>query len=187
MGKLGIPDAILHKPGPLNDEERAIMRTHPEIGEHVVAAMPQLAHLAAAIRAEHEHWDGTGYPDGLRGAAIPLESCIVLVCDAFHAMTSDRPYRTAMSPRAALEELTREAGRQFCPHDRRRRLGSLTLAPSAAPTPSKLFSTCSRPWTIAEQEQRKRSVPGALIWSGEQRGGVAAGVGVEQVDEVGVQ
>ena len=115
IGKIGIPDAILRKPGRLNDEEWDEMRRHPEIGEQIVASMGPLAHLAPVIRAEHERWDGTGYPDGLKGEEIPLASRIVFVCDAYHAMTSDRPYRKAMSHEDALAELSRYAGRQFCP------------------------------------------------------------------------
>jgi HD-GYP domain-containing protein (c-di-GMP phosphodiesterase class II) len=115
IGKLGVADAILRKPGPLDDGEWAEMRRHPEIGERIVASIELLAHLAPTIRAEHERWDGGGYPDGLRGEEIPLASRIVLVCDAFHAMTSDRPYRVAMPVEDALEQLREHAGTQFCP------------------------------------------------------------------------
>jgi GAF domain-containing protein len=115
IGKLGVPDAVLHKPGPLNAEEWVLMRRHPVVGAEIAAGIPALAHLAPAIRAEHERWDGKGYPDGLAGDAIPLASRIVLVCDAFHAMTSDRPYRLALPLSVALEEFERHAGRQFCP------------------------------------------------------------------------
>lgn len=115
IGKLGIPDAILHKPGPLTPEERAIIETHPDLGAAIVAGVPELAHLTDAIRAEHERWDGAGYPRGLAGTAIPLASRITFVCDAFHAMTSDRPYRAAMSVEDATAEILRERGAQFCP------------------------------------------------------------------------
>jgi response regulator RpfG family c-di-GMP phosphodiesterase len=115
IGKIGVPDAILRKPGALSGEEWDHMRRHPEIGERIVASMPSLSHLGGIIRAEHESWDGTGYPDGLAGASIPLASRIVLVCDAFHAMTSDRPYRRRLSAETALDELQRCAGSQFCP------------------------------------------------------------------------
>jgi response regulator RpfG family c-di-GMP phosphodiesterase len=115
IGKLGVPDQILHKPGRLTENEWTVMQTHPVIGEQVVASMPGLAHLAPAVRAEHERWDGAGYPDGLAAAEIPLLSRIVLVCDAIHAMTSDRPYRPAMSLADALEELRGHRGSQFCP------------------------------------------------------------------------
>ena len=116
VGKIGDGDAILNKPGPLNDAEREVMRMHPAIGEEIVASTKGLAHLAPAIRADHERWDGKGYPDGLLGEEIPIASRIVLVCDAFHAMTSDRPYRKALDRRAALGELEKNAGTQFCPH-----------------------------------------------------------------------
>ncbi len=115
VGKIGIPDAILNKPQALNDAEWEIMRMHTAIGEEIVASTKGLAHLSPAIRAEHERWDGEGYPDGLKGEEIPLASRIILVCDAFHAMTSDRPYRKALSVEAALGELEKNAGTQFCP------------------------------------------------------------------------
>jgi two-component system cell cycle response regulator len=91
------------------------MRTHPAAGAEIVAQVPELAALAPAIRAEHERWDGAGYPDGLAGDEIPLASQIAFVCDAFHAMTSDRPYRSAMPTAQAVEELRRHAGTQFAP------------------------------------------------------------------------
>lgn len=115
VGKIGVPDPILRKPAALDAAEWSLMRQHPEIGEKIVASMESLAHLAPAIRAEHERWDGRGYPDGLSGEEIPLASRIVLACDAFHSMTSDRPYRKACGDRAALSELEKEAGRQFDP------------------------------------------------------------------------
>ncbi len=115
IGKISIPDAILHKEGPLNDEEWEVMRTHSIVSERLVAGTPQLAHLAPMVRAEHERWDGTGYPDGLAGEAIPLASRITLVCDAYDAMTSDRPYRKAMSADQAAQEVKKNAGSQFCP------------------------------------------------------------------------
>lgn len=128
VGKIGIGDAILNKPGPLNDAEREVMRMHPAIGEGIVASTKELSHLAPAIRAEHERWDGKGYPDGLSGEEIPLASRIVLVCDAFHAMTSDRPYRKALDARAALGELEKNAGTQFCPHTVEAMLGVIGRA-----------------------------------------------------------
>ena len=91
------------------------MRQHPAIGERIVASTGGLAHLVPAIQAEHERWDGKGYPDGLKGEEIPLASRIVFAYDAFHAMTSDRPYRKSIGVRAALEELKRNANVQFCP------------------------------------------------------------------------
>jgi diguanylate cyclase (GGDEF)-like protein len=115
LGKIAIPDAILRKPGPLTSHEQTLMRQHPVVGAQILASMPELAHLAHAARAEHERWDGDGYPDGLAGEDIPVASRIALVCDAYHAMTSNRPYRRAMSAAAAREEIRREAGAQFCP------------------------------------------------------------------------
>lgn len=115
IGKIGIPNEILHEPGKLNDEQWAVMKQHPVIGERIVVTVPGLEEVARAIRHEHERWDGEGYPDGLRAGQIPLASRIVLVCDAFHAMTSDRPYRKAMSIEDARLELSRNAGSQFDP------------------------------------------------------------------------
>ena len=91
------------------------MRTHPVHSERLIANVPELAHLAPVIRAEHERWDGGGYPDGLSGDQIPLASRITLVCDAYDAMTSDRPYRKAMSADQARAEIAAGAGTQFCP------------------------------------------------------------------------
>ncbi len=116
VGKMGISDTILNKPGPLNEEEWEVMREHSVIGERIVSSMEGLAHLAPVIRAEHERWDGGGYPDGLSGEQIPLISRIVFVCDAYHAMISERPYRKAIRVEEAIEELQKNAGTQFCPH-----------------------------------------------------------------------
>ena len=115
IGKIGVSDAILDKPGPLSEAEWETMRCHPVYGERLIRETPGLAYLAPAIRAEHERWDGSGYPDGLAGEEIPLASRITLVCDAYHAMTSDRPYRKALSPDAARGEVESGIGTQFCP------------------------------------------------------------------------
>lgn len=115
IGKISIPDATLGKPGPLSEAEWEEMRRHPIYGEQLVAQTPGLEHLAPAMRAEHERWDGGGYPDGLAAEAIPIASRIVLACDAYHAMIGDRPYRKAMSVTAARDELTANSGAQFDP------------------------------------------------------------------------
>jgi response regulator RpfG family c-di-GMP phosphodiesterase len=115
IGKIGVPDSILQKPGPLTEAEWQVMREHPAIGARIVGSIGSLEHLAPAIRAEHERWDGGGYPDGLAGVSIPLASRIILACDAYHAMTSDRPYRSAMSSAAATAELRAGEGGQFDP------------------------------------------------------------------------
>ncbi len=115
IGKIGIPNEILHEPGRLNEQQWEVMKQHPVIGERIVVTIPGLEEVARAIRHEHERWDGAGYPDGLKGGDIPLASRIVLVCDAFHAMTSNRPYRKAMSVGDARLELSRNAGTQFDP------------------------------------------------------------------------
>jgi diguanylate cyclase (GGDEF)-like protein len=115
VGKLGIPDAILEKPGPLDDDEWQLMRQHSAIGERILNADPVMQPVARLVRAGHERWDGTGYPDGLAGTAIPLGARIIAACDALDAMTSDRCYQSARSLPEALAELRRCAGTQFDP------------------------------------------------------------------------
>lgn len=115
IGKIGIPGKILNKPGPLDDEEFAVMAEHTVIGERIVARVEHLRPIARIVRSAHERWDGKGYPDGLAGNLIPLASRVVLVCDAYDAMTSDRPYREALAREAALQELRTCAGSQFDP------------------------------------------------------------------------
>ena len=115
VGKVAIPDAILDKPGPLDEAEWEFMRTHTLIGERILAEAPALAEAAKIVRSSHERWDGAGYPDGLARDEIPLAARIIAVCDSFDAMTSNRPYRTAMSAEGALSELHNCAGTQFDP------------------------------------------------------------------------
>jgi GAF domain-containing protein len=128
IGKIAIPDAILLKPGPLDEHEQAVMRTHPIESGRIVERLPGLRHLAPAVRAEHERYDGTGYPDMLAGEAIPLASRITLVCDAYHAMVSDRPYRAALTLAEARAQIEAGAGGQFCPTAARALLATLPLA-----------------------------------------------------------
>ena len=113
VGKIGISDRILLKPGPLTDEEWDQMKKHPAIGERMLEGIDFLAPALPIVRHHHERWDGKGYPDRLAGRAIPVGARIVAVCDAFDAMTSDRPYRPAMDVDSACAELERNAGTQF--------------------------------------------------------------------------
>lgn len=115
IGKLGIPSEIVRKPSQLSAEEWRVMRQHSAIGERILKAVPELAGVARAVRHGHERWDGDGYPDHLAGEEIPPTSRIVFVCDAYDAMTSDRPYRPAMDREAAVRELRAGAGTQFDP------------------------------------------------------------------------
>jgi len=110
IGKIGVPEAVLRKRAGLEPEEWALMRQHPMIGAQIVAPFEFFAGAALVIRHHHERWDGTGYPDGLAAAAIPFGARIVAVADVFDALTSDRPYRAALSRDAALAYLAAEAG-----------------------------------------------------------------------------
>jgi diguanylate cyclase (GGDEF)-like protein/putative nucleotidyltransferase with HDIG domain len=142
IGKIRVPESILMKPGPLTDEQWAVMRAHPEVGERILAPMGSLEDVLPIVRSSHERWDGAGYPDGLAGEAIPLGARIVSVCDAYRAMVEDRPYRKALSRGDALEELRGVAGTQFDPdcvtallEVLRRRSARLVLPELHRPTP----------------------------------------------------
>jgi two-component system, cell cycle response regulator len=115
IGKLAIPDSIMEKPGPLDEEELETARRHPVIGARIIGAAPDLEDVAWIVRNTHERYDGSGYPDGLAGDEIPPLARIILVCDAFCAMTRPRPFSPAITPREALVELRRCAGGQFDP------------------------------------------------------------------------
>ncbi len=115
LGKIGLPDAIIQKAGPLNPDELVVMRNHAERGFQILLKAPLSDRVKLAVRHSHERWDGNGYPQGLSGENIPLMSRIVAVVDAFEAMTSDRPYRKGMPVQVALERLERDAGSHFDP------------------------------------------------------------------------
>jgi two-component system cell cycle response regulator len=115
LGKLAVPDEILHKRGPLDEREWEFIHQHTLVGERILRASPAYQNVAAIVRSSHERWDGSGYPDGLAGETIPLASRIICVCDAYDAMISDRPYRAALSAEAALNEIERSAGTMFDP------------------------------------------------------------------------
>jgi HD-GYP domain-containing protein (c-di-GMP phosphodiesterase class II) len=114
IGKIGIPERILHKPGPLDEEEWTVMKTHPVLSEHILSGIGLSPIVLQVARSSHERMDGDGYPDGLAGEEIPLPARIVLVADAFDALTSDRPYRKGRSVELALEEIRTATGPQFC-------------------------------------------------------------------------
>jgi ribonuclease P protein subunit RPR2 len=114
-GKVGVPERILGKPGPLTAAEWRVMRTHPLIGYQMLASIPFMQNAAEIVRCHHEMFDGSGYPEGLKGDDITLPARVFSVVDAFDAMTTDRPYRAALSIDQAAEELTRMAGTQFDP------------------------------------------------------------------------
>ena len=115
LGKLAVPDEILRKAGPLNASEWAFIHQHTVVGERILRASLAFRSIAGVVRSSHESWDGSGYPDGLAGEEIPLASRIVCACDAYAAMTADRPYRKALSAETALKEIERAAGTQFDP------------------------------------------------------------------------
>jgi HD-GYP domain-containing protein (c-di-GMP phosphodiesterase class II) len=116
VGKIAVPSEIINKAGPLNEEEWEVIKTHTLKGQEMLSTIGGLMHtVGAVVRSCHERYDGQGYPDGLAGEAIPLESRVIFCCDAFNAMTTDRSYRRAMSVDAALDEVQRNAGTQFDP------------------------------------------------------------------------
>ena len=115
IGKIGVPEQILGKPGPLDEEEWMVMRRHPQTGARVIRPLDLPPTVLDIVLHHHERWDGGGYPDRLAGEEIPLCARIFSVCDAYDAMTADRPYRAALSPRVAFERIVLEAGQQFDP------------------------------------------------------------------------
>jgi diguanylate cyclase (GGDEF)-like protein len=146
VGKIGIADAILQKPGPLTDDEYEVMKTHSTLGERIVAGA-DLTEQAAWIRSHHERPDGRGYPDGLSGDVVSLPSRIILVADAFEAMTADRPYRKSMPETAAFAELERHSGTQFdpgCVDALRRALGARGQPRMSVTSPRNPGSATSR-------------------------------------------
>ncbi len=113
IGKLAIPDDILHKEGPLTPEERAVIEMHPLVGEAILAEIPGFESVLPAIRHHHERWDGKGYVDRLKGSKIPLKAQLISLSDTFDALTEDRPYRKAFTPQQACQEILRQRDSQF--------------------------------------------------------------------------
>jgi putative nucleotidyltransferase with HDIG domain len=115
IGKIAVPDEVLRKPEPLTEDERGLMERHTIVGAEILEPIPGLGDVRDLVRHSHERWDGTGYPDGLKGDLIPLGSRVISVVDAWHAMVTDRPYREAMGEPDAKGELRANAGLQFDP------------------------------------------------------------------------
>jgi HD-GYP domain-containing protein (c-di-GMP phosphodiesterase class II) len=115
LGKLGIPDRLLHKPGPLTPAEYAQVKQHAIIGSNILATIPSAGLLAQIVRHHHENWDGSGYPDGLRGTAIPLASRVLAIVDCYDALTSDRPYRRALAHNSAVAMIFERRGTMYDP------------------------------------------------------------------------
>jgi HD-GYP domain-containing protein (c-di-GMP phosphodiesterase class II) len=115
IGKLGIPDRILLKESSLSEEEWEVMKSHSELGANLLGNHESYREVSRIVLAHQEHFDGTGYPNGLKGKEIPLNARIIAIADAYHAMTSDRPYRRALSPATAARELLKNSGSQFDP------------------------------------------------------------------------
>ena len=153
IGKIGVPGYVLNKPGPLDAEETAIMREHPVIGERIVASVPFLNRIRPIVRAEHERWDGAGYPDGLKGEAIPIEARIIHACDAFQAMSSDRPYRRARPRDWILKEIESQSGKQFDPEVADALLTVIRLA------------EVDIAGTVADAVHQDRRIPEAHAWT----------------------
>ena len=141
VGKIGVPDEILRKPGRLTDEEYEIFQQHPLLGAFIVGSIPGMEGIVEVVRSHHERWDGKGYPDGLQGEDIPLLGRIAAVADAVSAMTTNRPYRRGMEWEVAIAEVRANAGTQFDPEvaaaflraARKQRLTALPL-PAEIPT-----------------------------------------------------
>jgi putative nucleotidyltransferase with HDIG domain len=146
IGKIGVPEAILNKPGPLDPEEWEAMRAHPLIGVQIVSRMRFLGDAVDVIRSHHERWDGRGYPSGLRAGAIPIGARIFSVCDAFDAMTSDRPYRRALPLEHALQQIRTGAGSQFDPAVVE---AFLSIAPGMLELHASLHAAAARPLAVA--------------------------------------
>jgi diguanylate cyclase (GGDEF)-like protein/putative nucleotidyltransferase with HDIG domain len=170
VGKIGIADAILQKPGALDDDESEIMRTHSEIGHNIISAA-ELKDPALWVLHHHERVDGTGYPHGLEGEEIPLESRIILVADTYEAITSDRPYRRGRTSEEALAELERHAGTQFddaCVAALRR-----ALAPVTRPRTGEVLQLASDPGASAEEPRSSRPGHLSLVHGGRSAHGAA--------------
>ena len=156
VGKLGVPHEILHKRGPLTAEEWDVMADHPVAGERILLRIPELAPIAPIVRHEHEHWDGSGYPDGLAGRAIPVGSRIILACDAYEAMITPRPYRPAMTRDEALARAALRRRLDLRPRGRRRAARPARRAPARRARPLRRRAARRPPPPEAPARRRRR-------------------------------
>jgi HD-GYP domain-containing protein (c-di-GMP phosphodiesterase class II) len=153
VGKLAMPAEILHKAGPLTSAEWDVITEHPIVGERILMRTKELAGLAPVVRHEHEHWDGTGYPDGLERERIPLGSRIIFACHAYLAMTAPRPYREALAPAEAVKQLRAGAGHRYDPEVVDALLDLLGHAPPDVPDRSAGVRLAAR---VPKPPQRRR-------------------------------
>jgi HD-GYP domain-containing protein (c-di-GMP phosphodiesterase class II) len=156
LGKIAIPDSIVNKPSALNDQEWEFMHRHTIIGERILAAADAQGPVARLVRSSHERFDGAGYPDGLSGHDIPLGSRIIFACDALHAMTTDRPYHSALTYDEALAELHRCSGTQFDP-DIVRLLSEVIADDSRRPTDPDVSDPLRPPTTMTGPDGPQRN------------------------------
>lgn len=163
IGKIGIRDSILQKPGPLSPEEYEIIKTHPAVGAKILKPIPSLGDVAEVIHSHHERFDGKGYPRGLKGKSIHLNARILAIADAYEALTSDRPYRRGFSVDQALDIMRRERGSQFCPECLDAFFEAIAKSPQA------LASTCTETECSDPEKSKGRHVSSTTA---NQRGGL---------------
>jgi putative nucleotidyltransferase with HDIG domain len=150
VGKIAIPKEIINKPGQLSAQEWQVIKTHTVEGQRMLERVGGfMREVGQIVRSHHERWDGSGYPDGLRGEEIPLEARIIACCDAWNAMRTDRSYRQALTHEQALAELQANSGRQFDPRVVDALLDVVAPAPAAAPAPGKHLRAASAQWAAS--------------------------------------
>ena len=170
VGKIGIPESILNKPGPLTDDEFTVMKRHTVIGADIVAGIPGMEQVVRLVRSSHERWDGRGYPDGLSGTDVPTGAYVIAVCDAYHAMTEDRVYRRAMSSDGASRRASALLGHavhapsgQRADHGRRSRRPRVSSASARPPEQHPVAAAIDLLQLGVGAERRQRPVGGARV------------------------